>query len=84
MSRRSIAFASICLAAAMLAACAKQETAPVAATGSDGLEARSTSWPGRATSEGIVASASWPFQVNTLIANRQPVASTTRPADDSH
>jgi len=27
------------------------------------------------TSEGIVASASWPFQVNTLKANKQPVAS---------
>jgi len=28
------------------------------------------------TSEGIVASGSWPFQVNTLVANKQPVAST--------
>ncbi len=28
------------------------------------------------TNEGIVASASWPFQVNTLIANKQAVAST--------
>jgi len=27
------------------------------------------------TSEGIVASASWPFQVNTLKANKQPIAS---------
>jgi putative spermidine/putrescine transport system substrate-binding protein len=27
------------------------------------------------TSEGVVASASWPFQVNTLKANKQPVAS---------
>ena len=27
------------------------------------------------TSEGIVASSSWPFQVNTLKANKQPVAS---------
>ena len=27
------------------------------------------------TNEGIVASSSWPFQVNTLIANKQPVAS---------
>jgi putative spermidine/putrescine transport system substrate-binding protein len=28
------------------------------------------------TTEGIVASGTWPFQVNTLIANKQPVAST--------
>jgi len=28
------------------------------------------------TSEGIVASGSWPFQANTLVANEQPVAST--------
>ena len=28
------------------------------------------------TSEGIVASGSWPFQVNTLVANKQPIAST--------
>ena len=28
------------------------------------------------TNEGIVASGSWPFQVNTLVANKQPVAST--------
>ena len=28
------------------------------------------------TTEGIVASDSWPFQVNTLIGNHQPVAST--------
>jgi putative spermidine/putrescine transport system substrate-binding protein len=28
------------------------------------------------TNEGIVASGSWPFQVNTLAANKQPVAST--------
>ena len=28
------------------------------------------------TSEGIVASGSWPFQVNTLVAGKQPVAST--------
>jgi putative spermidine/putrescine transport system substrate-binding protein len=28
------------------------------------------------TTEGIVASGSWPFQANTLIANKQPVAST--------
>jgi putative spermidine/putrescine transport system substrate-binding protein len=28
------------------------------------------------TSEGIVASGSWPFQANTLAANNQPVAST--------
>lgn len=28
------------------------------------------------TSEGIVASASWPFQVNTMLGQRQPVAST--------
>jgi putative spermidine/putrescine transport system substrate-binding protein len=28
------------------------------------------------TSEGIVASGSWPFQANTLAANKQPVAST--------
>jgi putative spermidine/putrescine transport system substrate-binding protein len=28
------------------------------------------------TSEGIVASSSWPFQVNTLKGNKQPVAST--------
>jgi putative spermidine/putrescine transport system substrate-binding protein len=27
------------------------------------------------TSAGVVASGSWPFQVNTLLANRQPVAS---------
>ncbi len=28
------------------------------------------------TNEGVVASSSWPFQVNTLVANQQPVAST--------
>ena len=28
------------------------------------------------TNEGIVASGSWPFQVNTLQANKQPIAST--------
>jgi putative spermidine/putrescine transport system substrate-binding protein len=28
------------------------------------------------TNEGVVLSGSWPFQVNTLIANKQPVAST--------
>jgi putative spermidine/putrescine transport system substrate-binding protein len=28
------------------------------------------------TTEGVVASSSWPFQVNTLVANKQPVAST--------
>ncbi len=28
------------------------------------------------TNEGVVASGTWPFQVNTLIANKQPVAST--------
>ena len=28
------------------------------------------------TAEGIVASSSWPFQVNTLKANKQPIAST--------
>ena len=28
------------------------------------------------TNEGIVASSSWPFQVNTLVANKQPIAST--------
>ncbi|MFT3905015.1 MAG: ABC transporter substrate-binding protein [Steroidobacteraceae bacterium] len=28
------------------------------------------------TNEGVVASGSWPFQVNTLVANKQPVAST--------
>jgi putative spermidine/putrescine transport system substrate-binding protein len=28
------------------------------------------------TNEGIVASSSWPFQVNTLVANQQPIAST--------
>ena len=28
------------------------------------------------TTEGIVASGSWPFQANTLVANKQPVAST--------
>jgi putative spermidine/putrescine transport system substrate-binding protein len=28
------------------------------------------------TNEGIVASSSWPFQVNTLVTNKQPVAST--------
>jgi putative spermidine/putrescine transport system substrate-binding protein len=28
------------------------------------------------TNEGIVASSSWPFQVNTLQANKQPIAST--------
>jgi putative spermidine/putrescine transport system substrate-binding protein len=28
------------------------------------------------TNEGVVASSSWPFQVNTLVANKQPVAST--------
>jgi putative spermidine/putrescine transport system substrate-binding protein len=27
------------------------------------------------TNEGVVASSSWPFQVNTLISNKQPVAS---------
>jgi putative spermidine/putrescine transport system substrate-binding protein len=28
------------------------------------------------TNEGVVASGSWPYQVNTLVANKQPVAST--------
>jgi putative spermidine/putrescine transport system substrate-binding protein len=28
------------------------------------------------TNEGVVASSSWPFQVNTLVSNKQPVAST--------
>ena len=28
------------------------------------------------TNEGVVASGSWPFQVNTLAANQQPIAST--------
>ena len=28
------------------------------------------------TTEGIVASGSWPFQANTLVANKQPVSST--------
>lgn len=28
------------------------------------------------TNEGVVASGSWPFQVNTLAANKQPIAST--------
>ena len=28
------------------------------------------------TNEGVVASSTWPFQVNTLIANKQPIAST--------
>ena len=28
------------------------------------------------TNEGVVASSSWPFMVNTLIANKQPIAST--------
>lgn len=28
------------------------------------------------TNEGVVLSGSWPFQVNTLIANKQPIAST--------
>jgi putative spermidine/putrescine transport system substrate-binding protein len=28
------------------------------------------------TNEGVVASSSWPFQVNTLVANTQPIAST--------
>jgi putative spermidine/putrescine transport system substrate-binding protein len=28
------------------------------------------------TNEGVVASGSWPFQVNTLVANQQPIAST--------
>jgi putative spermidine/putrescine transport system substrate-binding protein len=28
------------------------------------------------TNEGVVASSSWPFQVNTLVANKQPIAST--------
>jgi hypothetical protein len=28
------------------------------------------------TSEGVVASASWPFQVNTLVGQKQPIAST--------
>jgi putative spermidine/putrescine transport system substrate-binding protein len=27
------------------------------------------------TTEGVVASGSWPFQVNTLVANKQPIAS---------
>jgi putative spermidine/putrescine transport system substrate-binding protein len=27
------------------------------------------------TSEGVVASSSWPYQVNTLVANKQPIAS---------
>jgi putative spermidine/putrescine transport system substrate-binding protein len=28
------------------------------------------------TKEGVVASSTWPYQVNTLIANKQPIAST--------
>jgi putative spermidine/putrescine transport system substrate-binding protein len=28
------------------------------------------------TNEGVVASSTWPFQVNTLLSNKQPVAST--------
>ena len=32
------------------------------------------------TTEGVVASGSWPFQANTLLANKQPVA-TTVPAE---
>jgi putative spermidine/putrescine transport system substrate-binding protein len=28
------------------------------------------------TNEGVVASGSWPFQVNTLVGNKQPIAST--------
>ncbi|MGB8326317.1 MAG: ABC transporter substrate-binding protein [Steroidobacteraceae bacterium] len=28
------------------------------------------------TNEGVVASGSWPFQVNTLVTNKQPIAST--------
>jgi putative spermidine/putrescine transport system substrate-binding protein len=32
------------------------------------------------TNEGIVASGSWPFQANTLVANKQPIA-TTVPAE---
>ncbi|MGQ0834614.1 MAG: ABC transporter substrate-binding protein [Gammaproteobacteria bacterium] len=28
------------------------------------------------TTEGVVASSSWPFQANTLVANKQPVSST--------
>ena len=28
------------------------------------------------TNEGVVVSASWPFQVNTLVGNKQPIAST--------
>jgi len=28
------------------------------------------------TNEGVAASGSWPFQVNTLVANKQPIAST--------
>ena len=28
------------------------------------------------TNEGVVATSSWPFQVNTLVANKQPIAST--------
>lgn len=28
------------------------------------------------TNEGVVASGSWPFQVNTLLTNKQPIAST--------
>jgi len=28
------------------------------------------------TNEGVIASSSWPFQVNTLVANKQPIAST--------
>ena len=28
------------------------------------------------TNEGVVASGSWPFQANTLVANQQPIAST--------
>ena len=31
------------------------------------------------TSEGVVASGSWPYQVNTLIAAKQPIASTVPP-----
>ncbi len=31
------------------------------------------------TSEGVVASSSWPYQVNTLVANKQPIASVVPP-----
>jgi putative spermidine/putrescine transport system substrate-binding protein len=31
------------------------------------------------TSEGVVASSSWPYQVNTLVAAKQPIASVVPP-----